>query len=70
MRKAETGHALIFVLVLLFVGYGLLKGWLDAVAWTLLFNILINGYPIMLQRYNRIKLRELIHQQDGCGVTQ
>jgi hypothetical protein len=75
MRKAETGHALIFVLVLLFVGYALLKGWLDAVVWTLLFNILVNGYPIMLQRYNRIKLQELNQQQDSggvtpCGVTQ
>ena len=69
MQKAETGHALIFVLVLLFVGYGLLKGWLDAVAWMLLFNILINGYPIMLQRYNRIKLQELIYPQDRCSVT-
>ena len=69
MRKAETGHALIFVLVLLFVGYGLLKGWLDAVAWMLLFNILINGYPIMLQRYNRIKLQELIQQQDSGSAT-
>ena len=63
MRKTETGHALIFVLVLLFAGYVLIKGWLDAVAWLLLFNILINGYPIMLQRYNRIKLQELDHQQ-------
>jgi hypothetical protein len=69
MRKAETSHALIFVLMLSVVGYGLLKGWLDAVVWTLLFNILVNGYPIMLQRYNRIKLQELIHRQDGCGVT-
>lgn len=69
MRKAETGHALIFVLVLLFVGYVSLKGWLDAVAWMLLFNILINGYPIMLQRYNRIRLQELIQQQDSGGVT-
>ena len=69
MQKAETGHALVFVLVLLFVGYGLLKGWLDAVAWMLLFNILINGYPIMLQRYNRIKLQELIYPQDRCSVT-
>jgi len=34
-----------------------------------LFNILINGYPIMLQRYNRIKLQELIQQQDSGGVT-
>jgi hypothetical protein len=63
MQKAETGHALIFILMLLFVGYAALKGWLDAVVWMLLFNILINGYPIMLQRYNRIKLRGLIHQQ-------
>ena len=61
MRQAETGHALIFVLMLLFAGYAALKGWLDAVAWMLLFNILINGYPIMLQRYNRIKLQELDH---------
>jgi Glycosyl-4,4'-diaponeurosporenoate acyltransferase len=70
MRKAETGHALIFMLVLLFVGYMLLKGWLDAVVWMLLFNILINGYPIMLQRYNRIKLQELICLQDSCSITQ
>jgi len=69
MRKAETGHALIFVFMLLVVGYVLLNGWLDAVVWTLLFNIVINGYPIMLQRYNRIKLQELIRQQGGCGVT-
>jgi hypothetical protein len=60
MRKAETGHVLIFVLVLLFVGCVLLQGWLDAAAWLFLFSILINGYPIMLQRYNRIKLQELI----------
>jgi len=69
MRKAETGHALIFVLVLLFAGYMLLKGWPDAVVWTLLFNIVINGYPIMLQRYNRIKLQEFIYWQSSCGVT-
>ena len=61
MRKAETGHALAFMLMLLFVGYALLKGWLDAAVWMLLFNMLINGYPVMLQRYNRIKLQELIH---------
>ena len=69
MRKAETGHAVIFVLVLLFAGYLLLKGWLDAVVWTMFFNMLINGYPIMLQRYNRVKMQELFRQQVGRGVT-
>jgi hypothetical protein len=65
MRKAETGHVLIFVLILVFVGYFLLRGSLDAAAWLLLFNIPINGYPIMLQRYNRIKLQELV---DGLAT--
>ena len=62
MRKAETGHVLIFVMMLLFVSYALLKGWLDAVGWMLVFDIIINGYPIMLQRYNRIKLQETIYK--------
>ncbi len=61
MRKAETGHALAFMLMLSPVGYALLNRWLDAVVWMMLFNILINGYPVMLQRYNRIKLQDLIH---------
>lgn len=65
MRKAETVHSLTFVLMLLFVGYVAINDWLDAVMWMLLFNILLNVYPIMLQRYNRIKLQELIRKQDG-----
>jgi len=43
--------------------YALLRGWFDAAAWLLAFDVLINGYPIMLQRYNRIKLQELIQRQ-------
>ncbi len=60
MREAETGHAIVFMLVLLLAGWALLQGWLDAAAWLTLFNVLINGYPVMLQRYNRIKLMDLI----------
>ncbi len=60
MRKAETSHLAIFLVILLPVGYALFKGWLDAVGWLLLFNILFNGYPVMLQRYNRIKIQKLI----------
>ena len=63
MRKAETGHLFIFMLVLLFSSYALLRGWFDAVGWLLAFNVMINGYPIMLQRYNRIKLQELMQRQ-------
>ena len=60
MRKAETSHLIIFFIILLPIGYALFKGWLDAFVWLLLFDILFNGYPVMLQRYNRIKLQELI----------
>ena len=65
MRKAETGHVFSFLLTLLFIGYALLRGWFDAAGWMLAFNVVINGYPIMLQRYNRIKLQELIQRQSA-----
>jgi hypothetical protein len=61
MRKAETSHMAIFFMVLFLVIYPLFNGWFDAIAWLLLFNILFNGYPVMLQRYNRIKIQELIN---------
>jgi hypothetical protein len=65
MRKAETSHTLTFILMLMVIGYIAIKGWLDAVMWMSLFDIVINIYPIMLQRYNRIKLQELIRKQGG-----
>jgi hypothetical protein len=49
--------------MLSFTGYALFRRWLDAVAWLLAFNVIINLYPIMLQRYNRIKLEALIQMQ-------
>lgn len=63
MQEAETGHVCIFMLMLLFISAALLRGWFDAVGWMLAFNVVINGYPVMLQRYNRIKLEELIDLQ-------
>jgi hypothetical protein len=63
MRKAETSHVCIFMLMLVFISAALLRGWFDAVGWMLAFNVITNGYPVMLQRYNRIKLQELIDQQ-------
>jgi nitrate reductase NapE component len=70
MRKAETGHVLVLALVLVPIGYALLQGWYGAAAWLSLFNILINGYPILLQRYNRIKLQELVDRQATGPIDQ
>ena len=60
MCKTETGHLAIGLIVILMAGYALLKGWWDAAGWLMLFNILINAYPVMLQRYNRAKLQPLL----------
>jgi hypothetical protein len=62
-RKAETGHLLVFIIILFFVGYAFAEGWLATAGWLLLFNILFNGYPVMLQRYNRQKLLRLIQKK-------
>jgi len=58
MKRAETGHTIIFALMLILVGYAGIRGWFDAAGWLMLFNIIINGYPVMLQRYNRIKIHQ------------
>lgn len=68
MRKAETGHCLIFLVMLVFVGYAGFKGWFDSVGWLLLFNIVLNGYPVMLQRYNRAKLLSLIERAEEASM--
>lgn len=65
MRKAETAHALTFMVMLLPAGYAAGKGWLDAGFWLLLFNALINIYPVMLQRYNRTRLQRFIRVRSG-----
>lgn len=56
MRDAEASHAVLFVVELLVVVHAALRGWWPAAALTLLFDVLMNGYPVMLQRYNRARL--------------
>ncbi len=56
MRAAEASHALLFVALLAVVVHDLARGWQLAAAVTLATNVLLNGYPVMLQRYNRALL--------------
>jgi hypothetical protein len=59
MRGAETTHLVLFVLTLALVVHAALRGWWLTAGATLLFDVLVNGYPVMLQRYNRALLRNL-----------
>jgi hypothetical protein len=61
MRDAEASHAVLFVVMLAVVVDAAARGWWPAAALTLVFDVLMNLYPVMLQRYNRAKLAERFH---------
>ena len=63
MESAEAAHALLFGMVSVIAGAALLVGWVSAAAWITVFNVPFNGYPVMLQRYNRLRLRPLLPDQ-------
>ncbi|SHN09247.1 hypothetical protein SAMN04488057_106177 [Cyclobacterium lianum] len=59
-RQSEFGHAIIFIIVLIFgIVVAFSYGFRQSV-WLLLLNILLNLYPIALQRYNRPRLRGIL----------
>jgi Glycosyl-4,4'-diaponeurosporenoate acyltransferase len=68
MRQAEALHEILLVVTLAVVVNAATRGWWGAAGWTLLFNVLANGYPAMLQRYNRARLARrfgITQQQDS-----
>jgi hypothetical protein len=62
MRDAEASHFILLVLTLAVVVNALVRRWWSAAASTLVFDILMNGYPVMLQRYNRALLAKRFNQ--------
>lgn len=56
MRAAEATHLVLFVLTFAVVAHALARQWWAAAGFTLLFDVLLNGYPVLLQRYNRALL--------------
>jgi hypothetical protein len=59
MRDAEASHVILLVSTLAVVAHAAARGWWAAATWTLLFDVVVNGYPVALQRYNRA----LLHQR-------
>jgi hypothetical protein len=56
MKDAEASHFILLAAMLGVVINAAAHGWWLAAGLTLLFDVLMNGYPVMLQRYNRILL--------------
>ncbi len=59
MMEAETAHMLIWLIIGVIQVYAMARGWWEAAAWLFLWNMLLNGYPVMVQRYNRMRIRQL-----------
>ena len=66
MRDAEASHAILLGVTLAVVANAAQRGWWAAAGWTLLFDVLINGYPVILQRYNRILLKRRFDTHEWC----
>ncbi len=66
MRDAEASHAILFVATLPVIARAVGRRWWSAAGLTLVFDVAMNGYPVMLQRYNRA----LLHRRypDLCAT--
>jgi hypothetical protein len=56
MRDAEASHFVLLVATSGVAVHAAARGWWLAALLVLWFNVLMNGYPVMLQRYNRALL--------------
>lgn len=59
MRNAELNHLLTFAVVCLLALASVVTSSWGYAFWLMVFNILFNVYPIMLQRYNRVRLEPI-----------
>ncbi len=61
-RGAEVCHGATFTLVFLVALFLLAVGQIREAVWIFAFNVLLNGYPVMLQRVNRWRVQEFARQ--------
>ena len=60
-KQSELGHLIIFFIVLGFNILVTLKFGFIKSLWLLVLNILLNLYPMLLQRYNRPRIERALH---------
>lgn len=57
-KKSELGHVIILIIVLGFNVFVAFKFGVFKSLWLLILNVLLNLYPIFLQRYNRPRIEK------------
>lgn len=69
-RVSETGHTLIALIVMSVTVYVLVTYSAFDAIWLILSNLLLNIYPILVQRYNRPRLREVINTFQAMSTSR
>ncbi|MGH4121009.1 hypothetical protein [Clostridium sp.] len=59
-RASEFGHAIIAIIIIFISIYVCIAYSFKETIWLIIFNIFMNIYPIMAQRYNRPRVRRVI----------
>ena len=59
-KQSELGHVIIFFIVLAFTIYVAITFGIKETLSLIILNILLNVYPVLLQRYNRPRLQRAI----------
>lgn len=61
-KSSETGHSVIFLIVL--VVTFLVANSLRQAFWLILINLLLNLYPVFVQRYNRPRYQRILQKME------
>lgn len=69
-RQSELGHVIIFIIVLGFNAWVAFQYGFNKSMWLLALNILLNLYPILLQRYNRPRIERAINLSKRQSAQQ
>jgi hypothetical protein len=59
-RTAEAGHGVAFLIVLALAPVALVRGEPGQAAWLAVLDVPTNLYPVLLQRYHRVRLAQLL----------
>jgi hypothetical protein len=64
-RKSEFEHGIIFLIVLALTFFVAFYYGIVQIVWLLSLNILLNAYPVFVQRFNRPRLQKAINNNKG-----
>jgi hypothetical protein len=72
-RQTQWGellHLIMFLFIFLLAIYALIRRLYNAFLHLMFFNILLNGYPVLLQRYNRFRLDKVMKLRDSIAIKR